>query len=235
MKYRHTLFALTAGVVVGAQLPVFADDAEPVQARSAKARAAQADTLPPAPVPASPTPIDATPNAPLPPEPMPDQPVVNPAPPPSNSGGGAPYRGPLGADYRRTPPPKKQYLGDEGGLGSKPALEGSASSAGTDRYGIAPPPGTLGRTYQQRSRLIDDEKHPRMAAVDVYLSENYDVSAKGLKSTWTGKVWHLSTDTLLPGTPHIYEVKAEWGPEGAKKKEVRTVRLIMNRVVDLEF
>ena len=163
------------------------------------------------------------------------------------------YRGPLGAEFQRDNAPKKKYLGDKHGFGSRPQPTGpipfvqgqpeavvdqrmlSGSVATTDRFGIAPPAGTLGQTYQRRSRLIDDDKHPRMAAVDVHLSENYDVSAKGLKAKWTGKVWHLSTDTVLPGIPHIYEVKAEWGPEGAKQSQIRTVRLIMNRVVDLEF
>ena len=163
------------------------------------------------------------------------------------------YRGPLGADFQRGDVPKKPYLGDSHGPGSRPLPIGplpfvhgqpeavldpgavSGPLAGTDRYGIAPPAGTLGQTYQRRSRLIDDEKHPRMAGIDVHLSENYDVSAIGLKAKWTGKVWHLSTEALLPGIPHIYEVKAEWGPEGAKQHQIRTVRLIMNRVVDLDF
>lgn len=163
------------------------------------------------------------------------------------------YRGPLGADFQRDDVPKKAYLGDGHGHGPKTLPNGSVPFnrgqpeaafdsgamsvpiAGTDRYGIAPPPGTLGQTYQRRSRLIDDDKHPRMAAVDVHLSENYDVSAKGLKAKWTGKVWHLSTEALLPGIPHIYEVKVEWGPEGAKQSQIRTVRLIKNRIVDLEF
>ena len=105
----------------------------------------------------------------------------------------------------------------------------------TDRFGVAPPPGTLGQTYHRRSRLIEDDKHPRVGVVEVNLSENYDVSARGLKSKWTGKVWRLESDPLLPGIPHVYEVKAEWGPEGAREKEVRTVRLIMGRIVDLDF
>ncbi len=107
-----------------------------------------------------------------------------------------------------------------------------------NRHAVAPPPGTLGRTYQRRSTLMPDDKHPRMAAVDVYLPENVDVSARGLKSTWTGEVWRLeSTEPLLPGVPHIYAIKAEKrGPDGkVTETDVRWVRLILGRIVDLEF
>ncbi len=71
--------------------------------------------------------------------------------------------------------------------------------------------------------------------VDVHLSENYEVTAKGMKVKWTGKVWRLESDPLLPGRPHIIEVKSEWGPEGSKQNQVRSIRLIMGRIVDLEF
>lgn len=158
------------------------------------------------------------------------------------------YNQPFGTMRDRTPPPK-EYLGDPDGNGSYysatdaptpsgqplPALDPNAPLAATDRFGVAPPPGTLGHTYHRRSRLLEDKKHPRVGVVEVHLSENYDVSAKGLKSKWTGKVWELESDPLLPGVPHIFEIKAEWGPEGARKKEVRTIRLIMGRAVDLEF
>jgi hypothetical protein len=107
----------------------------------------------------------------------------------------------------------------------------------TNRFGVAPPPGTLGRTYQRRSTLIDDDKHPRMAAVDVHLPEEADVTARGLKARWTGSVWRLETETpLLPGVPHIYAVKADRLPgHSDKTPEVRWVRLIPGRIVDLEF
>jgi hypothetical protein len=158
------------------------------------------------------------------------------------------YTQPFGT-MRERPVPTKQFMGDSDGQGSYhsptdalppsgqplPALDPNAPMAATDRFGVAPPPGTLGHTYHRRTRLLDDKKHPRVGIVEVHLSENYDVSAKGLKSKWTGKVWELESDPLLPGVPHIFEIKAEWGPENARKKEVRTVRLIMGRAVDLEF
>lgn len=173
-----------------------------------------------------------------------------PVPPPDPAG--ATYSVPFGT-IREKPEPVKEYLGDPGGIPSSrgnsgvlnplpldpnsplPPLDPNPYGPTTDRFGVAPPPGTLGRTYQRRSQLIDEKKHPRVGIVEVHLSENYDVSAKGLKSKWTGQVWQLESDPLLPGIPHIFDVKAEWGPEGNKKREVRTVRLIMGRIVDLDF
>lgn len=102
-----------------------------------------------------------------------------------------------------------------------------------DRFGFAPPPGTLGQTYKRRSRVIEDSKHPRVGAVEVALPEDVDVTGVGLKVKWTGKVWRLESEPLLPGIPHIYEIKAYWG-EGTEP-QIRTVRLIMGRIVDLEF
>ncbi len=178
----------------------------------------------------------------VPPAPFPSPPVPSPEP------GGLMYSQPMGTMRERVPPPRV-YLGDPNGEGSYhsptdalppsgqplPALDPNAPLAATDRFGVAPPAGTLGHTYHRRSRLLDDKKHPRVGVVEVHLSENYDVSAKGMKSKWTGKVWELESDPLLPGVPHIFEIKAEWGPEGSRKKEVRTVRLVMGRAVDLEF
>lgn len=102
-----------------------------------------------------------------------------------------------------------------------------------DRFGLVPPPGTLGQTYKRRTRVLEDAKHPRVGVVEVNLPEGVDVTAVGLKSKWTGKVWRLESDALLPGIPHIYEIKASWG-EGTEP-QVRTVRLIMGRIVDLDF
>lgn len=264
LRIQVSLMAGLAMIVTADVTPVAADSVR-VPIRSANARTTQLDpNALPAPAPEIPLPVAPRPGlppavgGPLPPPPMPDQSIpdqplpIQPIPDsqaPPASRGGVMFRGPLGADFQREEAPKRPYLGDGHGRPRSqplPSVHGqpeavidpgtvSGPFAGTDRYGIAPPAGTLGQTYQRRSRLIDDEKHPRMAGVEVHLSENYDVSATGLKAKWTGKVWHLSNEALLPGIPHIYEVKAEWGPEGAKQHEIRAVRLIMNRVVDLEF
>ncbi len=109
---------------------------------------------------------------------------------------------------------------------------------GHNRFDVSPPPGTLGRTYQQRSRLLEEDEHPRIGKVEVRLPEEVDVSARGLKSTWTGEVWILeSKDPLVPGLPHVYAVKAERrDPQGkVVSTDVRWVRLIMGRVVELDF
>lgn len=214
--------------------------------------------LPNAPLPDSP----AIGGSSLPPHPAPDNPTIPPKSPSSN-GGGAMYRGPLGVDFQAPPPPKKQFLGDNPGVAPLPMMDGSGQPLpgqplsgqpftgqplpgsppslmsvpfeGSDGYGMAPPPGTLGQTYKRRSRPVDEEKHPRVGMVDVYLSENYEVTAKGMKVKRLDKVWRLESDPLWPGIPHIIEVKSEWGPEGAKQQQVRSVRLIMGRIVDLEF
>lgn len=129
-----------------------------------------------------------------------------------------------------------QPLPPGAGLGA-PATT-AVPGPGVNRYAVTPPPGTLGQTYRQRSALIPDEKHPRFAAVEVHLPEEVDVSARGLKSVWTGEVWRLeSNDPLMPGRPHIYAIKAEKRDAAGKvvSTDVRWVRLIMGRVVDLKF
>ena len=248
----HRLFA--ALIVPGLFLTLYMESlAAPPSIRTANARTRQIDPSNP-----TPTPLQGLPPSPsLSPIPSPGgvfspTPAVPPVPSPDpgmgggSSGGGAMYSQPLGTLKEYAPPPKP-YLGDPDGQGSfhsptdaptgqpLPALNPNAPMAATDRFGVAPPPGTLGHTYHRRSKVLDEKKHPRVGIVEVYLSENYDVSALGMKSKWTGKLWELESDPLLPGIPHIFEVKAEWGPEGARKKEVRTIRLIMGRVVDLEF
>jgi hypothetical protein len=108
---------------------------------------------------------------------------------------------------------------------------------GTNRFGMAPPPGTLGKTYQRRTTLLPDEKHPRVGIVNVHVGEDVDVTARGLKSKWNGEYWQLESEApLIPGIPHIYAIKTERKyPNGQTQVDVRWVRLIMGRVVDLEL
>lgn len=169
-----------------------------------------------------------------------------PAPHPGLSSGSippqnfAPQPGPV-VDTDTAPLPQGQTLSPTPVTGTYPSVatpNGNLDRPSVNRFGIAPPPGTLGRTYQQRSRIFDDEKHPRMAAVDVYLPEDLDVSARGMKSVWTGKLWRLEVkDPLLPGVPHIYAIKAEKKTKEGKvvSTDVRWIRLIPGRVVDLHF
>jgi hypothetical protein len=218
----------------------------PIRIANSRTLVAQAPAptpLPPAPAPG----IDAGLGSPIPSANSATPPA--PVPPPEPGPGGAMYSKPFGTMREPLPPPVKQFTGDADGQGSfytpsdaptpttqpMPALDPNAPMSATDRFGFTPPPGTLGHTYHRRSRVLEDKVHPRVGIVEVHLSENYDVSDKGLKSKWTGKHWELVSDPLLPGVPHIFEIKAEWGPEKDRKKEVRTVRLIMGRAVDLEF
>lgn len=164
------------------------------------------------------------------------------APPPGISAGthSAPAT-PVPHDAHTSSPPPGTNLTPTpivGEYAPGPAASSAADRPEHNRFGMSPPPGTLGRTYQQRSRIFDDEKHPRMAAVDVYLPEDLDVSGRGMKSVWTGKHWRLEAkEPLLPGVPHIYAIKAERkNPEGEViSTDVRWIRLIPGRVVDLRF
>lgn len=205
----------------------------------------------------APTPLPAWTPTPLAPTPADqpssiDAPGTNTAPPSSAPAAAAPA---AAAPRSNLPPPNRRpmgmYQGEHerldnlfnpkprqlpvapDGMFVPPTKLAPNASEGTDRFGIAPPPGTIGLTYKRRTRVIDDSKHPRVGIVEVQLPEEVDVTAVGLKSKWNGKVWRLESEPLLPGVPHIYEVKAQWY-EGTEP-QVRTVRLIMGRIVDLEF
>lgn len=146
------------------------------------------------------------------------------------------YHGPLGGDAN---PASRTRYGSDG----RPLNDGRSSGYGQNQYfkptvksdynrfQMIPPPGTLGKTYQQRSRALDESKHPRVGVVELRVPEEYDVSAKGMKAKWTGEVWRLESDPLIPGNSHIYDIRIENG--GAV--QWRTVRLIMGRVVDVDF
>jgi len=178
-----------------------------------------ADELPPAPVPEASGSALGNPSA-LPP-PVPPEPGVL---------GGNPHPVPAAGGLQ----PGAVYLPQAASL--PPMVSGYQSQAGMNRWGMMPPPGTLGRTYLRRSELLDDDEHPRTGIVAVKLPEEADVSARGMKVEWTGEEWRLeSSQPLVPGVPHIYAIKAEWETPTGKVTQTRWVRLIMGRVVDLEF
>lgn len=111
-----------------------------------------------------------------------------------------------------------------------------AAAPGVDRFGMSPPPGNLGRTYKVRTRPVDKDLHPRMGVLEVSLPESADVTADGLKPSWTGEKWVLKTEEpMLPGLPQIYAVKAKFDRDGQTVTEYRWVRLILGRVVELSF
>ena len=132
-----------------------------------------------------------------------------------------------------TPPPSETPE-PAASVSSQPL--GTGLSEGRIREEQSPPPGTLGQTYRRRSALVPDDVHPRTGVVMVDLPEDADVSSRGLTSSWTGEAWRLETaQPLLPGMPHIYAIRAQWDAPEGRVYETRWVRLIMGRVVDLEF
>ncbi len=206
------------GAVQARDCPCLKGHANPVRSVSYAAD----EDIPPAPVPEASG--AALGNAsslppPVPPAPAPSPPAVNPPPPVPAAGGH--YQGAAPLPQVASP---------------LPVLSGYQPQAGMNRWGMMPPPGTLGRTYQRRSALIPDEDHPRVGIVAVKLPEDANVSARGMKVKWTGEEWLLeSSQPLVPGIPHVYAVKAEWETPTGKVQQTRWVRLIMGRVVDLEF
>lgn len=163
-----------------------------------------------------------------------------PAPAPELSGGSAGSSSappspvsPAKPEPTATPPPA-QAANPTGPV--KPSVPGVPAPVWVNRWGLSPPPGTLGQTYRRQSALVPDDAHPRTGVVMVYLPEDADVSARGLKVSWTGEAWRLETaQALVPGLSHIYAIRAEWDTPEGRAYETRWVRLIMGRVVDLEF
>ena len=92
---------------------------------------------------------------------------------------------------------------------------------------VAPPAGTLGRTYIKTSRRIPWDKHPRTAMVEIEVDEallssvpqdlQLKITVQDVKEDLAplnglrrddGK-WHFESEPLLPGIPHIYRCKFE--------------------------
>lgn len=130
-------------------------------------------------------------------------------------------------DERLGPPPGTH------GPPAGPGLLGSNVNPHTD----GPPPGNIGTTYRRSSRKIPSDKHPRIAMLDVSVENAYDVWVDGFKSYRTKDgVWHLeSKEPLVPGVPHVYNVRSKMGEEEDAPFEYRTVRLIPGRIIDLQW
>lgn len=207
LMYRKQMWALAAAMSIAGV--GHAGDSPGQPAAAVQLANLTEDDLPPAPLP-EPQGKTANPPAAVPPS----------VPPPVSS------TAPAGSQ----PPP---MMTGPGMLA--PGMIGS-HIAGINRWGVTPPPGTLGRTYLRRSTLVPDEDHPRKGVVVVKLPEEADVSGRGLKVKWTGEEWRLETaQPLVPGVPHIYAIRAEWDTPTGRVEQTRWVRLIMGRVVDLEF
>lgn len=111
-----------------------------------------------------------------------------------------------------------------------------------------PPPGTIGRTYQMKSRPVPVTMHPRSAIVDVRVKDAADVRVhemnvnrtkdylEGFHDHTDETMWHFTADSLIPGLSHIYRIEARFeGPDGKEVIEERYVRLIMGRVIEIEI
>lgn len=111
-----------------------------------------------------------------------------------------------------------------------------------------PPPGTIGQTYQMKSRPVPVKMHPRAAIVDVHIPNATNVRVHdmnvyrtqdfldGFQDDQDPTVWHFTSEPLIPGIPHIYRIEARFpGPDGKEKMEERYVRLIMGRVIEVTF
>lgn len=118
-------------------------------------------------------------------------------------------------------------------------------SMGPGNYG--PPPGTLGQTYQRSSRPVPVKKHPRTGMVDVHVVGASEVIVNdtnefrtedeldGWRDDKDPNVWHFASEPLYPGLPHIFRVEARFdGPTGSTS-QVRYIRLIMGRIVEVSF
>ncbi|WP_437204322.1 hypothetical protein [Planctomicrobium sp. SH664] len=112
---------------------------------------------------------------------------------------------------------------------------------------VQPPPGTLGRTYQMKSRPVPSSMHPRTAMLDVRVKGASEMlvhdmnqfrtedSLDGFQDPDDPSMWHFQSQPLWPGIPHIYRIEARFdGPDGVRMEQ-RYVRLIMGRLIEVEF
>lgn len=131
----------------------------------------------------------------------------------------------------------------QGALGSG----GPPIPAGPDRLTAAPPRGTIGRTYSLPSRDIPADKHPRTAMLDViapnaisvrlvnvYVHREED-DVDGFEDGRLKGLWRFETLPLIPGNPHIYKVIFRFSDDPRAPEDVRYVRLIPGRIIELTY
>ncbi len=102
---------------------------------------------------------------------------------------------------------------------------------------VSPPPGTLGQTYKKRSRLIPNDKHPRVGMVEIKgITHGCDVNIDGMKGyiTESGTWMFESKRPLLPHRKHVYRIEVKQSVD-QQKPDVRVIRLIPGRVVDFQY
>ncbi len=169
------------------------------------------------------------------------------AEPYSGSIPGAPYPGTVaGMPYSNPMQPNGVTVGSEVPATGVPGVGPGYSGATATTW--QPPPGTIGRTYQMKSRPVPVSMHPRSAIVDVRVKNAKDVRVhdmnvyrtedylEGFQDHLDPTMWHFTAEPLIPGIPHICRVEAHFdGPDGRDVKQERYVRLIMGRVIEVEF
>ena len=131
--------------------------------------------------------------------------------------------------------------------------------------------GSLGRTYHQPSKRVNSTKHPREGLLEITVSDDTFhrlVTNEEVKITVEDEAghydevegffgeddkWHFESEPLLPGIPHIYDVKFEVVRTDKKRERkgdriieievekkvrdlgLRRLRLIPGRTVYLSF
>lgn len=123
------------------------------------------------------------------------------------------------------------------GAPGTPMVMASAFLGGT-LDSIAPPPGTLGQTYQRLSHPIPEDEHPRTAMLAVNDGGNREyLSIRGMGGfRMKNGIWLFETNSpLVHGVENIVRVEARRTPEDVAPFESRFVRLIPGRIVYLDF
>lgn len=121
------------------------------------------------------------------------------------------------------------------------------ASAGMAVGAYVPPPGTLGRTYQLRSRGVPTDKHPRAGMLDLKVSGATKIIVhstdefrtedrmEGFRNAHDETLYHFTSEPLYPGLPHVYRVEVHLTRDGKPVVEERYIRLIMGRIVHLNI
>ncbi len=109
------------------------------------------------------------------------------------------------------------------------------------------PPGTLGRTYVRPSAPVPAVKHPRAGLIDVHAPGATSVSVQwthpyrlsdeldGFVDANDKDLFHFEEKQMLPGVPYIVRIEARYGTEDKPRYEERYARLIMGRIVSIDF
>ena len=101
------------------------------------------------------------------------------------------------------------------------------------------PPGTLGRTYHQISRLVPESEHPRTGIIEICdVPAGMQVTIDGMEGyVGTNGVWYFRTiHPLLPCTPTVRTafIASPFGVNHAGPN-YRAFRLIPGRIVSMRW